>query len=78
MTTATPVQDKLAQYDGLKALLPKLAQPSWVWQIGNVVRKNETLAALQAESLDRKARKKDAKRRYNAARKLYNAVHGTA
>ena len=78
MTTATPVHDEPAQYDGLKALLPKLARPSWVWEIGEVIRKNETLAALQAESLDKKARKKDAKRRHNAARKLYNAIHGTA
>lgn len=78
MSAFPPVMDDGAQYDGLRALLPKLAQPSWVWQIGEVIRKNETLAALQAESLDKKAQRKDAKRRYKAYRRLYETVHGTA
>ena len=72
------MHDEAAQYEGLYALLPKLARPSWVWQIGTPLLANETLAALQAESLDKKARKKEAKRRHKAYRRLYNAIHGTA
>lgn len=68
----------VSPYDGLYKLLPKLAQPSWVWQIGDVIRKNETLAALQADAVDKKVQKKAAKSRYKAYRRLYDAIHGTA
>lgn len=67
-------------YDGLKQLLPKLAQPSWVWQIGEPFRKSAVLASIEAEKvlLDKKVAKKEAKRRHKAYRRFALAIQGTA
>lgn len=59
-------------YDGLKQLLPKLAQPSWVHLIGLQLQKPIALP------LDKKAAKKEAKRRHKAYKRFALAVQGTA
>lgn len=69
----------VSAYDGLKHILPKLAQPSWVWQIdAPKLRPNETLIALQADSRTKQAKKKAAKQAYRAYRRLHAAIHGSA
>lgn len=67
-------------YKGLGGLLPKLAQPSWVWWIGKG-RRSAALTATQSLNVsvaEKKARKKAAKRRYKAYRRLYDAIRGSA
>lgn len=59
-------------YDGLKQLLPKLAQPSWVHLIGLQIQKPVILPP------DKKAAKKDAIKRYKAYKRFITAVRGDA
>ena len=51
-------------YTGLQAILPKLAQPSWVHLIGAQTVKPVTVP------IDKKAAKKDAKMRYKTYKRF--------
>lgn len=57
-------------YDGLKQLLPKLAQPSWVHLIGLQVQ------PPVAFPLDKKAEKRAARARHKRSLRLASAVFG--